>query len=255
MSMNSFAQFEAFERSYSRWLGITQPVAKTGDLWAQSLYVELDHVVTHIRTIATRARSRSTDTDYERIADVNISEIAALGSAVKNAASLTNREKEEFTHYLEECGTVWQAIRILPVPVEGYLGFRRSVLSSFGFLENEFGFRMVASSPISVRYESQYLSIELLHSPQCPELSFSLSRLDDGADYVLDDIAYRATGQCRFQYEQFNLCSADGTEQFVKAAAQVIRKYAGDILQAGPDSLQSLRLAAEERERRCFSEE
>jgi hypothetical protein len=144
------------------------------------------------------------------------------------------------------------------VPAEGHLGFRRYVFANFLFLEKRYGFQVIETTPIRVRYASSELFMDITHAPEAPELSLELGRLgtveDNKPSFSLDDLTYWAGLGLRFDYARFDLESKDGLEGFVATAAQFLQQHADPILRNESSSFHSLLAKQAERERHLSDE-
>ena len=141
----------------------------------------------------------------------------------------------------------------LPVSLEGYLGFRRSALSAFRFLTDEYGFSVSETSPISVRFESEALHFELSHSPDYPMLSLRVGRREIGGDshigFSLDDFYYATGMGIAFEYDSYDMLDSSGIEKFLCTAALIVRTRGHLLLSGDVVAFRLLRGYADERER------
>jgi len=98
------------------------------------------------------------------------------------------------------------------------------------------------------------MSVRLSYWPQNPIGSVEIAQCDDDREkaygFTLDDIAYAAGLGVRFDYDQFDLKTPRGIAEFLEAAASLLRRTAGALLEGDPTEKQVFLRKAEERERR-----
>jgi hypothetical protein len=254
MTSTGNSEFDQFAESLNRWRTLGRPIGNLDDAQAQTYEIdmELDHVVSYLSSLGDRALRGDTQIDWASTVPSYLADLDKIETGL-GATRISEIEKQRYQDYLTECRLVWERMRLLPVPREGHLGFRKAVLDEFRFLAEEFQFRVVRHSPINVRYESTALFVELTYSPDSPEISLAVGRLPRTGEceeaFYLDDITYMA-GLGSFDFEDLDLKTQHGVALFVKSAAEVVREHLGDVLRNDVNAFRLLRDMATERDKR-----
>ena len=112
------------------------------------------------------------------------------------------------------------------------LGFTEQVLSSFGFLIKEYGFRVAKSDPTFVRYESSIVFVNIYHGRTSYELGFEVGRLDDGSGQEEQPYSLSMIMQHMRKQEQksFQASTRDRVKELVPKLADLVRTYANSFL-------------------------
>lgn len=247
-------EFDAFQREYLAWWQhtLTLPIRQDGHVAASAFELDLDHLIDYVRSVASEGAAGSTKYDYPLVALHYLADLGQVQSQLAGA-SLDAVERHTYVTYLSTLTSLLTHLGSLPVPPEGHLGFRSAALKAFGFLVDEYGFEIVKSSPISLRFATESLFVDLSHSPQNPAGSVSINRNlpndDVGADLVLDDFAYVDRGDVMFDYGEFDLRERSDLARFLTAAAAMIRRRGSLLLTGDPAAFHQLRIKAGERER------
>ena len=213
--------------------------------------VDLDHLIDYLRPVLYAAAARSTQLDYPIIAEEYLRDLESLKIEMCKAP-LSNAEKEDYGSYLEETRTLLRALRSLPVPPEGHLGFRKQSIESFQFLIDDYSFELVQTSPILVQFATSLISVKLSYSPDCPMDSVLVAQRTSGgpmSGFILDDFAYAAGQGVTFDYSRFNLHSATGIADFLRAASLLIRRQGNRLLTGDSVELKAFQDLADLREK------
>ncbi len=126
-----------------------------------------------------------------------------------------------------------------PGPEHAALGFVAAVQGSFGFLENDYGFRLVRAEPTFVRYEGERRFVNVFHGRSSYELGVEIGRWVEvdgevaeqrfGLGYVValsrepDSVGFRA----------FTATDADTVARFVLQLAEWTRDFGASALAGG----------------------
>jgi hypothetical protein len=245
--------FDQFSRGFERWLSQPRPIGNPKDSQAPTYPIErdLNYAATRLSSLGMSALEGDTKIDWPAIVPENLADLETIQKDVE-ALPVSEEQKEKYRAYISESRAVWEKMRSLPVASDGHLGFRKQVLSSFRFLADVYGFRLVDSTPIKVRYESPGLFVELEYSPECPELTFGLGNLAKAESsshlFSLDDFFYWSGLGSFFDYGRFDLQSRDGVAALLTWAAQLIRDHAGPVLRNESGAFQLLVVKQRERE-------
>lgn len=118
------------------------------------------------------------------------------------------------------------------------LGFKDTVLSSFGFLRT-YGLRPVEEDATFVRYESDSVFVNIYHGRGSFEIGVEIGRLDRTEKYGLDYIvswsgkqAWEAEGFGRGT--MFQVSSREGVQNIVPKVAELVKKYGEPFLSGRP---------------------
>jgi hypothetical protein len=254
---HSESDLKDFAESYGRWLKLSRPTRNVENVLApiHVFEVDLDHTVSDLVSIGRRTLEKPTQFDYAKIVPQYLEDIDRL-EAKLDTLNVPDWERNNYRTYLGECRRVWEKMKQLKTTPDGHLGFRGTVLRSFEFLQVDYHFLVVDTTPIKVRFESKVVYLELFYSPDAPVLSFTIGRIgtDPDGTLVLDDIFYVANHEISFDYSKFDLQTEKGVVSFIWQAADLVRNNAEGLLRGDPSAFRLLEDMAAERERRYVEE-
>lgn len=226
--LHSATSFPSFRIEYEAWQALTRMLPFRGNQGTESDGFELllGHLIDHLQLIFADAAKGSTKCDYPKLEGPNLDDLDRIHALLETEA-LDTVNRGTYLRYLAETRRLVHLLGSLPVSLEGYLGFRRSALSAFRFLTDEYGFSVSETSPISVRFESEALHFELSHSPDYPMLSLRVGRREIGGDshigFSLDDFYYATGMGIAFEYDSYDMLDSSGIEKFLCTAALIVR--------------------------------
>ena len=128
---------------------------------------------------------------------------------------------------------------------ERALGFRKEVLSAFGFFLMELGLHCVSADPLIVRFESDKMFFQISHDVSNYCIESSIGKLDDlSRDYTLRNIVgdyLNAPG-----YEEYGEFAGNAEEvhKRVQQIAEMVKKYAVKALKGDEEFLRGVAEAA-----------
>lgn len=245
--------FDVLGSEYEAWQKHTQALLsrRDRDKPTSRFELELDHLIDYLRPIFAAAAKRSTQFDYSRLAEQYLRDLDETGALLENAET-GSADRRLYLGYLVECRGLLNLLGSLPVPSEGHLGFRRSALQAFHFLTEKYAFRAVETSPISVRYATEALFVDVSHSPQCPMNSIVVGKRighdTSPSGFILDDFAYAAGLGILFNYEQFDLLDPSSIAKFLQTASSVVLASGDLLLRGDEEAFREFQSKADERE-------
>jgi hypothetical protein len=148
--------------------------------------------------------------------------------------------------------------RTEPGPERDRLGFAPAVVEAFAFLEEEYGFRRVATLVTYVRYESPKVFVNVFHGRASYELGVELGlrgpdpRQED--HYSLHEFLRFAAPPVSSQYKPFQVTRPETVATFVPVLADLLKSHAGPAL-VGDEKFFSELQAAVSRDRRALGTE
>jgi hypothetical protein len=253
------ASGQAFEDRYRKWSSLRRSLRNLNDESSpfHVFEVDLDHEFSYLTGISEDVLKKATQIDYQRVAS---EELADLEELEQKLHQLPARESEKIPYFeiLAATRGLVEAIREIPVPEEGHLGFRRVVEQAFHFLEEEYGFSVAETSPISVRYQCGSIDLELRDSPKVPEITLTVSvDLDKNSPkktFYLDDLLYAGEHMTPIDYTRFDLSAREGIVSLIWEIAALVRKYGGSLLRGDWAAIKILAEKSEERDRKKSEE-
>lgn len=255
MTMTAEEQFDSFSREYDAWYKHTQalPLRLNRSLATRSAFeVDLDHVIDYVRPILAAAAERSTKFDYPKVANEYLNDLDQIRTGLEGAP-FCDEDRQTYSEYVREFRYLLGHLGLLPVPLEGHLGFRSHALQAFRFLIDEYGFEVAETSPTSVRFVRDAMFVTLSYSPEFPLDSLLVGTCTSAetppSGFILDDFAYVAGLGVIFDYERFNLRDSGGLAKFLQTAASLVRRHGASLLRGAAEASRELQNKADERER------
>lgn len=252
--ITSNEQFEVFARELRTWQEHTHalPFRHDRNKAKGAFELDLDHVIDYLLPVLSAAAERSAQFDYSKVASEYLRDLNQIQAELENAP-LSDADRQPYTDYLAEFQHLLRTLGSLPVPSEGYLGFRKHALQAFQFLIDEYGFEVAETSPITVQFATDAMFVRLSHSPDCPMDSVLVgtctSEEPQLSGFILDDFAYAAGEGVLFDYGRFDLRSSAGVAEFLEAASALVRGHGGSLLKGSAAAFQEFQAMADERER------
>ncbi len=158
-------------------------------------------------------------------------------------------KRSEFGRVLDAGEELLKIVSGVMPPKDGHLGFLRIIRAEFGFLESDFGFKVVQEEPTQIRFSSGDIFLELSHSVN-PWLSCSFGPdVKDGPSYWIHDLLY-LNGDERYKAlpQRLDLDSEETTVQWFGFVAECFRRYGRQILSNADAVLQQLAAAQAKRD-------
>lgn len=136
-------------------------------------------------------------------------------------------------------------LRFEPGPERAKLGFRGAVLSAFGFLENDYGFRCVKTEVTLVRYESDRVFVNVYHGRGSYFMDVEIGPLSGNPEmeerFSLRHVLKLAAALETTGYTEYQVSHAEHVKEFVDKLAELTKIYAGDVLRGQPKVFEQLR--------------
>ena len=133
--------------------------------------------------------------------------------------------------------------------------FVAEVLSSFGFLISDYGFRCVTATPTHVRYESKHVFVNVYRDPVSFEIEVEIGRrhLIRAAErgFTLGEIMDSLSAREKEGYTFIQASTSERVRKFVPIMAEWTKRYASETLSG---SRSSFLRALVSRERRADHE-
>jgi hypothetical protein len=133
-----------------------------------------------------------------------------------------------------------------PTDNHANLGFIDKVLSSFKFLINVYGFRCVKIEPTLIRYESNYIFINIYHGRSSFELGVEIGKLEKvfGLQenwYTIGEIMDLMGVRDTLGFTIFQASTCDRMQMLVPKLAEYVREYAKSIFEGNLHIFEELR--------------
>ncbi len=243
----------ADEISTQGWDPIASAVLQTRNLFGRDIKsnLELDvaHTIDDFRVLIAAIRESPTKFDYPKLALERLKDLEMTEAAI-SAAQLRPEEANAYRHFVAVSRDLLAAMSRLPVPEEGYLGFRSKVLTDFDFLRTEFGFSIGDTSPVRVVFVSNPVEVAVEYAPQLPEttLEVTVPEVSEWSPFRLDDFFYSTGLGLSFPYECFDLLTRSGLADFIDEMAAFIKINAAPILRGDRNAYLQLAAKAQDRE-------
>lgn len=247
-------QFEVFAKAFRTWQERTHavPFRRDRSMAKGAFELDLDHVIDYLLPVLSAAAEGSAQFDYPKVASEYLRDLNLIRGELENAP-LSDADRQSYADYLAEFQHLLRTLGSLPVPSEGYLGFRKHALKAFQFLIDEYGFEVAETSPITVRFTTDAVFVRLSYSPDCPMDSVLVGGCTSAepalSGFILDDFAYAAGEGVLFDYGRFDLRSSVGVADFLGAASALVHGLGGPVLKGSTEALQAFQATADERER------
>jgi hypothetical protein len=246
--------YEEFEMAYREWRA-ARPVLPSADESRTARYgfeIDMDHLASYLGSLSESAAAGSTKVDWQNVVAEYFEDLAPLEERLRSLV-LPAELHSTYSEFLSRSRLLLEKIASLCVPAEGHLGFTASVLREFSFLESEYGFKLVESSPICVRYESDQVYMEMQYVED-PTMIFTMGRLREPAveegQFWLDDVAFVHGLGLDFplNLDRVDLKSREGVSLFIRDVAQFVRHRAHGLLSNAPDAWTALVSAQKKRD-------
>lgn len=136
------------------------------------------------------------------------------------------------------------------VPDRSALGFAGAVTDAFGFLVEDFGFKVVGTDATLVRYESDRMLLNVYHGRRSYEIGVEVGHLHerDAYHYRLPEVLGAILGESGQQNAYyFQSSSRDGVRSCVEAAARLVKENYGPLLRGDPIALKRVQVFSSRR--------
>jgi hypothetical protein len=124
------------------------------------------------------------------------------------------------------------------------LGFTEVVLATFDFLIKEYGFHCVTTELTFVRYESQFVFVNIYHGRASYVLGFEVGQLVEPGTaeqkFTIGEIIDLMSAQKETGFTFLQASTRDRVQMLVPRLAELARKYAGDALRGDPLAFERL---------------
>jgi hypothetical protein len=128
---------------------------------------------------------------------------------------------------------------------ERALGFRKEVLSAFGFFLMELGFHCVSADPLIVRFESDKMFFQISHDVSNYSIELAIGKLDDlSSDYTLRNIVRDHLNASGYEEYGKSAGNAEKVHKRVQQIAEMVKKYAVKALKGDEEFLRGVAEAA-----------
>jgi len=140
-------------------------------------------------------------------------------------------------------------------PKEGHLGFLKIVREQFGFLQTDYGFAIVSEEPVSMRFSSGKVYIELAWAKNFSSSCSFGCEPNPSAMFWIDDLLF-LYGDERYKSlpEELVLDSQNAIEQWVGFLADAFRRYGHELLSGRGGICNELTVAQEAKDREYIRE-
>lgn len=139
------------------------------------------------------------------------------------------------------------------------LKFKEEVLNSFNFLIKEYGFQCTCKEEMRVSFETQKVYIGIYHEVASYELIFEIglkpSTLETvDSKYTLPEIMDLVIGQSNKDNVFFQASTVTGVKKCISEMAELVKKYAHNVLIGDVPTYESLRLIQKQRSDKYIKE-
>jgi hypothetical protein len=126
------------------------------------------------------------------------------------------------------------------------LGFKEEVLAAFGFLIDEYGFRVVEQEPTRVRFESPLVFLNVYHGRSSSELGLEVGQLEKRSSqlqsrYYLSDILDLIGKAQEEGYTFFQASTQERVKKYIAQLAELVKKHAKNVLKGDSAVFENLR--------------
>ena len=195
-------------------------------------------------SLAERGLANDKRVNYPERTDGETRWITKLENA---ARSRTRKEIAEYEQVFQAGRQLLQQLRRIPLPPDGYLGVLKAIRDDFGFLQDEYGFRVVDEQPNGMKFASDSVYIHLQHAKKS-SLSCSFGRARERSSFYLEDLLYmHGDERYRAVPDEPALDTEAAVARWFAFVAEVLRTFGGGVLR-GEDTAYT-RLAEAQKQR------
>jgi len=157
-------------------------------------------------------------------------------------------QDKEYREVLQIGARLFELLKAVPLPPNGYLGVLRIIREHFGFLERDYGFKVVDEQPIKIVFHSDSVFVHAGYAKTASS-SFSLGLIRDQHSFWIEDLLY-LHGDERYRTIPYyiELKTEDDVETWFGFIAEILRTYGDKLLRGDNDAFLQLAAAQQKRD-------